>query len=67
MPPEQPGEVLPDVCFCRDSKEISKKAMIKEEGKGKWASPAPEFTTTHSEVVNSRHKGVLCVCPTVSY
>lgn len=68
MSHERLEEVMPDLCFYRDSEEIggeeqatAEMAVTKEEFQGERTAPAPEFTATQPEVPDCS-KGVQ-VCP----
>ena len=56
---EHPWEVMPDLYFYRDPEEIEKeeqaaaeKTVTKEEFRGEWTIPAPEFTAAQPEVAD---------------
>ena len=53
IPYEHPWEVIPNLCFYRNSDEIEKEEQVpaenvttKEEFQGEWTAPAPEITAT---------------------
>ncbi|XP_032084421.1 40S ribosomal protein SA-like [Thamnophis elegans] len=62
---EHPWDVMPDLYFYRNPKEIEKeeqaaadKAVTKEEFQGEWTAPAPEFTAPPQPEVSDWTEGV---------